>query len=1497
MKSNIPKCPSTKAALVRDRWQLGLRELRNGKSIEKAFQWEDILNEDSIIVNNALNVAKVFADEEYGQYKWSFLEKVASSVPSSHSKALLLSFFFSLLKVKDSRDLRHIINLVNYYPVAVNHVQIFFEPHFTEATSDRKKMRDLITWSNEYFRVIFDKIDSTSLTTVDWLSKFKGQAVCEYLLNIASKAKPVLTKAEYWLFQYRILSVVAPSKPPTFVSINKFMCVLFSVAASVTSASPYSPVQFIMIGYPLFTHLTLTPGLTGLLTTIMLKFPSADLLPIVRHLLDRLDAGRVRNFLGCLVFPLTYIGVVYNDPKTTETVIELCETIYCLRFGSDLELSMLSQDDYSTSCIKTQTTINSLKIGQVLSHVAEKGSKKLIEKRLAKATLSLSTASILCHCLLMSNDRPTDDLLYVFEKSDDTTNGTLLEFVLTKTYLIREKRVLYTTKFITLYLQNIRLLVKHASRKVLQGMIKRIVNLAMEYKEAQILLYELIWHIWEDHGGVVYEEFYSLLKHAISYEQPVHEIKFIWTIVSILEKMCESNERQLDFYPIKTLLMKYRTLFCDDPLVQQKTLSALVHLCGHGMEFLDIKDVVDKYRNDTNDFKAIVANYYTTHFVRIENLELQLEAFALLKDLSESDHHKTASTAFRGLCEFIDENIEFIQEFDEGYVQRLVGRKEHPDYSVKFLSKLLDEDLRSKPLQPSGTNPNPSKSLVQKFKLKIIRPDSSLLRMLFSFPLRAQPKFALSFFESIIAKSHITLFKSYYDGIMLIEGWCYFMYQYACIQISNPRSRNKTMSVSEITKTVESIKQKLLDIIGSKIAIESEKNFIKILFLTSFVRAVVRIFAEKNYCLSEAKKIGAPLIGLIRTLHFSHKPLDETKSICLLAMAHVTEIAKKIDDEELISMIFKSSVQTLRDCRGEPLRLVLDCAGIGVAVSLRTMFLYRGSSKEIRETLQDLIDMRHFLGMTFCIDVLNIAAKDVVNKFREGFAGESSESDHLITLDYILFVTNCRNVRILEKGYHDIEERQNFIYYIAERIEATEEDIEKQYLFMILGRLHYLDAQIQMNDTCQKSSLTFAKEMAMRVNDCDLGALALTTGFPINNFLSSLDWGPDLDLIVTYSDNIVVDDEGEAPLMIARYLEENPVKVTKYSNNGGPLWNLIYKQLSELIAAGENRDQIRFIFKVMINITNKLPLTKPISALTTVYYGYNIQDDVIELAGKHCVATSKDYFSFLEPFLSLTYCCTMPIVAQKTIITQMPIYLTHVSTNDYPYFFKIFLRSVFLEGIADIRLEIINQLHRLVKDNDNVSKLIVSSFSSLFFSQGYHLFAPTIVDALSDFMIALEYYNLPLQYFAEESKYILNFICKQTFKDDISVIMKFMEQLPNQSKLTPDFLRATIEIITSVDETKAFDIIHRCMSIATTIVNNDNNNLVAAVCCVGYRIAAYLVYLTHQSSFQYHGLPYMFFTDDILEHKVLVDCLAEVLPGLEKWHTINKLFNQAIPDM
>lgn len=814
-------CTIVKGEQIRRLWEKGITQFLNQIPIDKAFHWEHLLVEDITTIQPVLTVCQCIKEKFNEKQRFAFLQKLATVIPNSHARNVLVQFYLSMINVMKD-DCEPLISLIKFYPLAMTSINMFLRQHFisyfAEFPHKGEKDSEIIDWSKPYIKHLFECKDLFIATGIlDWISQFRYRAVHEMLLTVASTLPPQESKPEYWIFLHKLLGIVVPGPPPTLVSSNRFASVLLSIGAAVSPGCPISPEQFVLMGKRmeydmdmkpvLYANLSLTPGLIGLASYILLKYPTPAMLPFIENMLCVRQGANIHLF-GCLLYPLSILGSI-SSAETKTGVVDIMTKILKMDPVTSEQRDYISQDDYSEKCIKTQSTLVSLKMGQVLSFIAEKG-VDLVTKQMQKTTLTQFTATILCHCLVLDRDRPTEALLATFGYSDDATNMTILTFLIIHIDLIKKGQVPQSKKFIGVYMRNISLLMKKSSATVLKKMIKRVFgegglydSLDVAYTKAS---YQVMESIWLDHGGLVSDTFYKML------EKPKEGTTDIFIMV-LVRNMC-SSDRVVNVDTMDQVIRKYlraaeggRILPENRLVLVANAIFSLSYLCSSyptSMNFNEVRVIVDKYGTDPELSYPVCFFYseYVLQFSKNESEEVQ-EIYTKLWEYSQSPDHATASQACTALVAAPALSYEPTPDIEEKLTTLINNRHEYPEGSDELVAGFISQELIHAPAHIEGSIPNPAKKLLKKFRVKDLLAEKNLLHTLYSFtytpiPNRQQHKKQMSqnrlVLEKVMAKFTDEQFNDAMDGIMLIEGWNHFMYEYFKGVFDSPsyQRRNKS---------------------------------------------------------------------------------------------------------------------------------------------------------------------------------------------------------------------------------------------------------------------------------------------------------------------------------------------------------------------------------------------------------------------------------------------------------------------------------------------------------------------------------------------------------------------------------------------------------------------------------------------------------------------------------------------------------------------------------
>ena len=1515
-------CPTARGENIRHIWDKSIAGYLNGIPVEKAFNWEHLLSEDAIIVHSALLSCKILKDESYKLQKISFMEKLATVIPNSHSRNLLLQFYLQLCNVfQDESDL--LVTLVKFYPVAVTPTNIFLRKHFIDYLNEHpnkgENESEIIVWGKTYLLHVFESKDvSAAISTLDWLSQFRYRAVHEFLLTTASNQIPKLSKPEYWLFLYRLLGIVVPGPPPTLISSNRYASVLFSVAAAVSPGSPFSPEHFVLMGHRLdydielkpvlYTNISLTPGLVGLAAYIMTKYPTPSVLPFIKNVVNIRQGANIHLF-GCFIYPLAILGGI-NDNSIKDQVTEIMVQILNMGPCPSEQKDYISQDDYSEKCIKTQSTLISLKLGQVLSHIAEKG-VDLVAKQLKKCSkLTTFSATVLCHSIVVCEDRPPNILLSTFDLADDETNMPILTFLIIHIKLIMEERVKQSRKFSHLYMRRLPLLLKNASSSTLTRMVRMMLSEAGPFSSSagDVLitsaLYQIMLEIWEEHGGLVYNTFYSMLSNP---KQQGLDL----VIMTIVRRMCD-HERPVDMDDMKKIVFKYLDTSNDD-LVIGNCIDSLTFLCLAGMEFRQVHHIIRRFV-DNPKLALPVCYFYSKYLLECQSADQIEQIVSILWGFSQSTTLETSSMAYEGL---LNSEIEFVlTEEIEKNIMSLLNQVEHPRFSAEFVASMISRELKENPAQVVGVTPNPPKKLLNDFRVKDFFAAKNLTHALFSFSNvsptanRQQHKKQLHLNErilsSFLSKCNEDDFNDPFDGIIIIEGWNHFMCEYIKSIFNMPtyQRRNRT-DVNSPAVLLESIKLEVTKVVDRELQ-NNRSMYLRVLIITSIANAVYKIALQNDVFNDQIMQILAKDIGLLRTLivfnNESSNSSLKTDAILRLCSAYMAKIAGDMEDENLLAMLLVASTESLPSTSSLS-DLVSQCAAIATGAIVHVFYKISPKSTRIKDAIQRLLNSKHYLGLCFCVDSFcNSIQKSLTRKFIEDVVTETIR-DYEVDADRILFMG-----MLIVYSFHidNAEEREliDLISYLGNKIDTASNEMNQKYLLMILGLVNYGISNWQHCLPSWKTGYQATVESyAAKFSDkyAAIPTLALLTGFPISNLVDYFDWGPLVDGVVTYSEfvtkSLQYEDGRLCSLIIARKFEESKNTLVNYKALPNSTWEIVHDLIESSLQkqCPENKRKLNFALEILSYVSVKIPLSNPLQMIVGIFTMTSLQQEVMHFAGVHAKYTSFHYYDFIEKFLSLSVFPQLSLACQNEIVAQLPNFVHYVEKRKMKHLLSKFLSETFWQGSKELRLEILNTYQVLLKEHPSMNKQLCEALTENYFKHpNLHLLTPEIIEQIGTLMKSVDFYKLELNHLIAESQLVVDFI--RTGHHGKDVVERYFTRYLQAELYTTELLRAVVRIILALEKDMAYNNLFSVMTrIKKCLAENPDNFMNPAIALINTVVLTYIAYLKDEKSIG-NGLEHFVYLSEIVEPQVNLDCLAVVLKTLDPWSKINKLYIDVLPN-
>ena len=1515
-------CPIVKGEQVRQIWERSLSEYFNGSPLEKAFSWEHLLKEDIVIVQSALLPCKILCKDIHKHRRHLFLDKLASIIPNSHSRNVILQFYVDLLIVyQDSSDL--LVKLVKFYPLAVTSINMllgkFFLKYLKENPNKGEHDSEIIVWSKSYLMHLFESKDLFAATsTLNWLSQFRYRSVHEFLLSTASNLIPRVSKPEYWLFLYNLLQIVVPGPPPTLISCNRYASVLFSVGASVLPGSPMTPEQF-LIDQPLshdisltpvlYNHISLTPGLVGLAAYIMTKYPTPSILPFVRNVVN-VQQGASIHLFGCFIYPLSILGGI-NEMGIKNEVSEIICKILNMEPCPTEQRDYMSQDDYSDKCIKTESTLISLKLGQVLSHIAENG-LYLVEKQLQKSTLTTFSAIVLCHSIVVSEDRPSDLLLSTFKLSDDSTNLSILTFIIVHMRLILDHKVKENRKLYYLYMKNLCLLTKKASSVILKKMIKMIFCEGGPFCNEDIfnLSFHVMFSIWEDHGGLVYNTFYSMLSNP---RFPEHDLDIVRTI----RAMCSSN-RPVDSDDMQKIISRYLDSSSDSKVIST-CIDSLAYLCLDGLDFRQIHHTICHFIDDPQ-LSLSLCFFYSEFVAYCQTPEMLEDIVNKLWEFSRSPNVEISGIAYKGL---VRSEIEFeISPEIHKNIQTLMQKNEHPEYAVEFVSSIISRELKDNPAQELGSIPNPSKKLLSDFRInfKNIVHKKNLTHALFSFSAvgintgRHKHKQKIQENERILLSILNTysddLFYDVFGGIIIIESWNHFMYAYITSKINLPsyhrRNRGDINPNNMILEQILRIKQEVSEFVEKELQ-NSNKMYLLVLTMTSITFSVHKIAQNYEISTEDIRPILQKDIGLLRTLTVynctSSNKAIKTNAILLLCSAYVAKIACDMGDESLLEMLLVACSTNIPDEYSND--LVSQCASVATGVIIHVYYRIKPTNKCIKDAIQKLLNSKQYFGLSFCVDSLsNSIQKPATRKFIDDFINESNKNLN-IAPDRILFI----GLLLIFSFYIDNADQNELVDFLAllgNKIDTVNDEFEQKFYLIIQGIIYYNISNWQYCEPIWKFAHRRTIEMyATKFND-QIGAvptLALLTGFPITNLVDYFDWGSDIDSIVLYSDMVsktLQYDEGRlCSLIVARRCEGHKINSIKYKNlSSSSVWELLKEVINTALTKQtyENKQKLRFALKILCHITCKIPIDNPLQTMVNIFTRTTLQHEVVQCSGIHAKQSSECFYKLIEKYLSLSVYPQLSLQCQIEIISQIPNFIQFVPKRKLEHLFFNFLSETFWQGNQELRLKILEVLQELYKTQIAIKCHIHDSLVCNYFKHdNIHLLTPITLQKIGQLMKSVDFYQLELNNLVAECQLVVNFInSKYHIKD---VVELFFTRYLQAELYTPELLRAVVNVILSLETELAYNSLYKVMiHIKKALKENPGPEsfINPAIACINTVILTYIAYLKDTKSIG-NGLEHFLYLSELVEPQVNVDCLHVVLSTIEPWFQINRFYDDVLP--
>lgn len=1522
------KCPTVKSEHYRHQWERSLDDYVNGFPLEKAFNWEHLLSNDTTVVQSVLLPCRRLNDVTYKHQKNIFLDKLASVIPNSHSRNILTNFYLQMCSVLQD-DSEKLVTLVKFYPSAATAINVFLRKHFLNYFHDYpnkgENESEIIVWARSYLMYLFELKDLyLASSTLDWMSQFRYRAVHEFLLSTASNQVPKLSKPEYWLFMYKLLGIVVPGPPPSLISSNRYASVLFSIGAAVSSGCPLSPEHFVLMGNRLvydiepkpllYNNISLTPGLVGLAAYIMMRYPTPSILPFIKNVVNIRQGSSIHLF-GCFIYPLAILGQI-NDNAVKEEVMSIITQILNMKHCPNDQRDYISQDDYSEKCIKSQSTLISLKLGQVLSNIVEKG-LDLVTKQLQKSTLTTFSATVLCHCIVVSDDRPSDLLLSTFRLADDSTNMPILLFIMIHIRLIYERKVKQSLKFVYLYMKNFRLLLKKASSSIVKKMVKMMFSdvgpFTMENDDVINASYKIMYDIWDDHGDLVHDTFYSMLSKP-GLRGPGLDL----TIMSIIRRMC-SSDRPVDMDEMGKIVFKYLETSKNDQVIG-KCIDSLTYLCLAGMDFRQIQHIILRFVENPK-LSVNVCFFFSKFLLEFPPQEQMDRIIKILWSFTHSPSDTEASAiAYEGL---LKSEIEFnLTDEIERNIIALFKRREQPLYSADLVASIITRELREHPAQAVGVIPNPSKKLLSDFRVKDIMASKNLTHDLFSFSgvgsttNRQQYKKQLHqnerILSKILGKFSENEFLDPFDGIIIIEGWNHFMFEYINSIYTMPsynfHHRNRKDSITPAV-LLQQIKEDVYKVVEQQLNTENTaKMYLRALVITSIANAVYKIALQNNMLDGHISSLIAKDIGILRTLIIYDKDSSanssKTKAIMLLSSAYMAKIAGDMEDESMLSMLLMASTESVPP-KSNLTDLVSQCASIATGAIVHVYYKIKPQTGQIKEAIQKMLDSQHYLGLSFCVDSFcNSIEKSVTRELINNFASDCS-SDNTVMMDRTMFIG-----LLLAYSYHvdniNDQELLEFLAYVNRCIDMTDNPLEQKYLLISQGLIYHCILNWQYciptwRDSYRVTVQDYVSKFSDGIDNMLLPTLALLIGFPVTNLADYFNWGPSIDGVAVYSEHVTKANLSEntrlCSLMIARKFEESKQSLISYKTLPGSAWEIVSDMIHKSLVkqTPESKQKLSFALNILSKVDAKIPLSNPIQILIAIFTRTSLQQEVIHFAGQQAKHSSFRYYEFIEKFLSLSVFPQLSDQCQVEIIKQLPNYIQFVEERKLPTLLNNFLSKTFWSRNDELRQRILFVYESLLREQPDMKEQIRSVLVSNYFtSPKLHLLSPEIVSQIGSLMKSVDFYQLGLNHLVAESELVVDFI--KTNHHAKEVVKMYFTRYLQAELYTTELLRAVVNIVVALDKDTAYKNLYSVMTqIKKSLEERPENFMNPAIACINTVVLTYIAYLKQEQSIG-NGLENFVYLSEIVEPQVNVDCLAVVLKNLDPWSRINSLYIAVLPN-
>ena len=1480
--------------------------LKGGKPLEKICHWEHLISKDKAVVLGALSGTGQIT--QHVDSRKVFLRKLASLIPLAHERGLLLEHF---LKTLDwGKDDGLLTVLVQYYPLSVMMINRAVTPIFSAALEKEKGAGEddigLLKWLQPYIYHVFKDCDlGTKYALLEWLLSFSYRAIHEFLLTVASSLEP--SKPEDWIFFYKLLLSVSPEKKTLFVSPNRYASVLFSTAAAVPPGVPVTPGMFLSASPTLLSNISLTPGLAGLIALLILKNPSREMFTFAETAVSKFDN---LNLLGLWIYPLVALGC--NIPDLREEMPILFKAIL------SKTPEEVYPDDYCEVCIKCESTLLGLKLGQVVSHVSKSGSDAVADQ-LTNMPLSPYLAIILCHCLVLHGAKSDDNLLYALRNTTDDTTLEMLTFTrIHKNYFTGQK--LYYV-----YLKNISSLANKTSLPILKKIVRYCLDLIQDDPRIRHLVYHVLCEIWEEHGGAVYSELLSLLNRPRMLDMDREQKLELNTVISDVVRTICCSDRQVNHEDMKSLINRYLEESSTSSQITAMSLQALTFLCQGGTDVREVLELVKSVhsRNCGDILVEQAVCLFYAECLYSPDPDLILEAIAQLWEFSQSPDSKTAGIACEGLTS-IDLLDQLIDDELLNKVNFLISRGDIPAQTSGLLTGILTAELQVNPARQKGTGPNPSKKLLNVVQIRDV-PSAEVYDLdlaLFSFVPRSagnprkQLKEKSNGYKTML--DHLLMnykpnFTEACRGMIVIEGWCQFITDFITTVHLQAMSGTNTKNKSNVNP-VEQKKVVMERLLNVRKEIKERINELGVtdmainVLLTCGTVFGVHQFACANNLTDDIIKWTEEDIGVLNTLAACptrSESAQTTKTVILLSIAFLGNIADTTNDF-LVPMLLDTCIKIKAS------GLVEECAALATGTLVHIHYKKYPCCQKIIKGTQKLLDNHLYLGACFCVDaILNAIGKPAVKLYLEDFIIPVNENDKQLVHPSHFYFLSLLHVQCLYTGIVQPEQVDDYISFLSGKMDGAQTDPQtEEVMLKSLCILLYFIAPLYPNSSrwelCYKKMLD--KLLSSTVPTPTLPMLSLLSGFPFTSLVDTFNSTPPFDSIIRFADHVEENKDQTELLIMGALLGKKLEGVTAplvYKVTQGSVWECIQQSLMRGIEI-PNPKLVGCLLKSIGNTPYNLPFGNPQNVLQMVLARVGAQVEVIECAALQANRNS-DMMNVLLKLLRISVFPQLTLSAQRALITQAPKFLMLMSENDRSYFFTHFLLKVFWKGDTVLQLDIIvlyTTLHQ--SDSQKHDHYIVSFIKHCFEQNEIQTSSIDVIKKISGLMISLDILELPRRHHIVATHIVQE--CVLSDYKSISAVTYLFKNCLKQAINEP-LMKRLVHIISLIPLNDAYTIILEAMYfIKQSMEKAPGGNSHLQIFCLNCIPLAYTAnvkcnidsshkkestsFLTHDNNSISAGVYSLLFMGIFFEPQVNSECMVRHLKNREPWTKIINMFNE-----